>query len=46
MRKILHITLMGIMMLVCGTAYADAYKTLSFPDDNKDKNKSGSYTDT
>ncbi|MGM9713660.1 MAG: Ig-like domain-containing protein [Prevotella sp.] len=46
MRKILHITLMGIMMLVCGTAYADAYKTLSFPDDNKENNKLGAYTET
>ena len=46
MRKILHMTLVGIMMLICGTAYADAYKTLSFPDDNKENNKFGSYTDT
>ena len=46
MRKILHMTLVGIMMLICSTAYADAYKTLSFPDDNKENNKFGSYTDT
>lgn len=44
MKKFLRLSIMGIMMLACGTAYAEAYKTLSFPDGNKDNNKVGSYT--
>ena len=43
MKKFLRLSIMGIMMLACGTAYAEAYKTLSFPDDNKDNNQVGSY---
>ena len=42
MRKFLRFSLMSIFMLVSSLSYADAYKTLTFPDDAK--NKVGSYT--
>lgn len=46
MKKFLRFFTLGIMMLTCGVAYADVYKTLSFPDDNKENNTVGNYTST
>ena len=37
MRKFLRFSLMSIFMLVSSFSYADAYKTLTFPDDAKNK---------
>lgn len=47
MNKILRISLMALLALVFNTTFAaDAYKTLTFPDDNNENNHVGSYTDT
>lgn len=47
MNKILRLTFVALLALVSNMGFADeAYKTLTFPDDNKAKNAIGSYTDT
>ena len=37
MRKFLRLTLVCLMAMVCSSAFADAYKILTFPDGNKTK---------
>lgn len=44
MRKFLRFSLMSIFMLVSSLSYADAYKTLTFPDDNSANNKKSAYS--
>ena len=43
MKKFLRMMMTGLLMLVCAVSYAEAYKTLTFPDDNSAKNTVGSY---
>ena len=44
MKQILRLTLVCLMALFCGTTFAqDAYKTLTFPDDNSANNKISAY---
>lgn len=43
MKKFLRMTMTGLLMLVCAVSYADAYKTLTFPDDNSTNNKVSAY---
>ena len=46
MNKILRLTFVALLAMVSNMGFADeAYKTLTFPDDNKANNKVGSYTD-
>ncbi|MCI5813786.1 MAG: Ig-like domain-containing protein [Bacteroidales bacterium] len=45
MRKFLRFSLMSLFMLVSNLSYADAYKTLTFPDDNSANNKISAYTE-
>lgn len=44
MKKLLRTSLAAILALMANAAFADAYKTLTFPDDNKENNKVGAYT--
>ena len=37
MKKHLRFLVVGIMMLTCSMSFAQAYKTLSFPDDRKEE---------
>lgn len=47
MNKFLRISLMALLALVFNTTFAaDAYKTLTFPDDNNANNHANSYTET
>lgn len=47
MNKILRLSLIALLAVFCGGGvFAEVYKTLTFPDDNKDNNKAGSYTAT
>lgn len=46
MKKILRLSLVAIVTLICNVAFADAYKTLTFPDENSANNQVSSYTDT
>ena len=43
MKKFLRMMMTGLLMLVCAVSYAEAYKTLTFPDDNSAKNTVGAY---
>ena len=46
MNKILRLTFVALLAMVSNMGFADeAYKTLTFPDDNKANNSVGSYTD-
>ena len=44
MRKFLRLSLVALCAMVCNVAFADAYKTLTFPDGNE--KSVSSYTDT
>ena len=47
MNKILRLTFVALLALVSNMGFADeAYKTLTFPDDNKANNSVGAYTKT
>ena len=47
MNKILRFSLISLLALVFKTTFAaDAYKTLTFPDENQENNKVGAYTET
>lgn len=47
MNKFLRISLMALLALVFNTTFAaDAYKTLTFPDENSENNKVQAYTET
>lgn len=46
MNKILRLSLIAVLAFVFNWAYADAYKTLTFPDENKDNNPVSAYTKT
>ena len=47
MNKILRLTFVALLALVSNMGFADeAYKTLTFPDENKANNARGSYTET
>lgn len=44
MKKLLRFTLVSLLAVFCGTAFAaDPYKVLTFPDDNNENNKVGAY---
>ena len=46
MRKFLRFTLVSLLAMFCGTTFAqDAYKTLTFPDDNSANNAVSAYTE-
>ena len=46
MKKILSLFCLIAIAWLCNVAYAGAYKTLTFPDDNQGKNKVTTYTST
>ena len=46
MKKLLRLSLVALCAMVSSVAFADAYKTLTFPDDNSEKNKVNGYVDT
>ena len=46
MNKILRYSFIALLAFVCQVSFAAAYKTLSFPDDNKDNNQVNNYTET
>ena len=39
MKKILRLSLVAIVTLICNVAFADAYKTLTFPDETAQTTK-------
>lgn len=46
MKKILRFTLVALFAIMANAAFADAYKTLTFPDDNKENNAVSNYAET
>ena len=46
MNKILRYSFIAVLALICNVSFADAYKTLTFPDDNSENNKVGAYDKT
>ena len=46
MKKFLTLFSFIAIAWLCNVAYAEAYKTLTFPDDNQANNKKSSYTET
>lgn len=43
MNKILRISMIAVLALIANFSFGQAYKTLTFPDDNKDNNKLSAY---
>lgn len=46
MNKILRISMIAVLALIANFSFGQAYKTLTFPDDNKDNNKVQAYNET
>lgn len=46
MNKILRISMIAVLALIANFSFGQAYKTLTFPDDNKDNNKVQVYNKT
>lgn len=46
MKKLLRLSLVALCAMVSSVAFADAYKTLTFPDDNSENNKTNQYYET
>lgn len=46
MNKILRISMIAVLALICNVSFGQAYKTLTFPDDNKANNKVQVYDQT
>ena len=46
MNKILRISMIAVLALIANVSFGQAYKTLTFPDDNKDNNKLSAYNKT
>lgn len=46
MNKILRLSFIAVLAFVFNGAFADAYKTLTFPDDNSENNSVSAYTET
>ena len=46
MNKILRISMVAVLALIANFSFGQAYKTLTFPDDNKDNNKLSAYNKT
>lgn len=46
MNKILRISMIAVLALIANFSFGQAYKTLTFPDDNKDNNKLSAYNKT
>ena len=46
MNKILRISLIAVLAFIANVSFGQAYKTLTFPDDNKDNNKLSAYNKT
>ena len=46
MNKILRISMIAVLALIANFSFGQAYKTLTFPDDNKDNNKVQAYDQT
>lgn len=46
MKKFLRLSLVALCAMISSVAFADAYKTLTFPDDNSENNKVNGYVDT
>lgn len=46
MNKILRISMIAVLALIANVSFGQAYKTLTFPDDNKDNNKVQVYNKT
>lgn len=44
MNKILRISMIAVLALIANFSFGQAYKTLTFPDDNKATNKVGAFT--
>ena len=46
MNKILRISMIAVLAFIANVSFGQAYKTLTFPDDNKDNNKLSAYNKT
>ena len=46
MNKILRISMIAVLACIANVSFGQAYKTLTFPDDNKDNNKLSAYNKT
>ena len=46
MNKILRISMIAVLAFIAHVSFGQAYKTLTFPDENKDNNKVGAYIKT
>ena len=46
MNKILRISMIAVLAFIANVSFGQAYKTLTFPDDNKDNNKVQAYNET
>ena len=46
MNKILRISMIAVLAFIANVSFGQAYKTLTFPDDNKDNNKVQAYDQT
>ena len=46
MNKILRISMIAVLAFIANFSFGQAYKTLTFPDDNKDNNKVQAYDQT
>lgn len=46
MNKILRISMIAVLAFIANFSFGQAYKTLTFPDDNKDNNKLSAYNKT
>ena len=46
MNKILRISMIAVLALIANFSFGQAYKTLTFPDDNNATNKVGAYDKT